>query len=125
MKEDPDLNAFLAKYPPWVQKIASDVRRLIAATLPDVQETLDTSSKVVGYGFGPRYADTVCTIIPSKAGVKLGLAFGASLPDPNRLLEGAGKVHRHVNFKTPAEVKKAGVKALLKAALAAQKLRCA
>jgi hypothetical protein len=55
--------------------------------------------------------------------VKLGLAYGADLPDPKGLLAGAGKVHRHIAFKSVAEMKRAGVKPLLKATFAAWKVR--
>ena len=51
--------------------------------IPDAKEVLDRSARVVGYGFGTGYKDTVCAIILSQKGVKLGLGEGASLPDPN------------------------------------------
>jgi len=122
-EQDVEIAAFLAKYPARTQEIAAALRRLIFATLPQPQERLDASSKMIGYGYGTRYADMVCTLIPSKTGLKLGLAYGATLADPHRLLGGTGKVHRHLNFETPADLKRAGVTKLLKAALAAQKAR--
>ena len=118
-----DFAAFLRRYPDAVRCVAVEVRELIFATLPEPQEMIDVGSKVIGYGYRSRYADIVCTIIPSKGGVKLGLAYGASLPDPHGLLEGTGKVHRHVNFKSTADVRRVGVKQLLKAALVAQRSR--
>ena len=122
---DKDFEAILAAYPQHVQAIAVAVRKLIFATLPQPLEMIEASPKIVGYGFGHRYADLVCSLIPSKTGVKLGLAYGASLPDPTGLLEGEGKVHRHIAFRSAADVKKPGVKALLKSALAAQQSRSA
>ena len=78
---------------------------------------------MVGYGFGPGYKDTVCAIVPSKKGVKLGLAHGASLQDPHKLLAGAGKVHKHIAFDSIADVKRASVKAMLKSCYKAWKIR--
>jgi hypothetical protein len=118
-----DFEAILTTYSPAVQSIAVALRKLIFETLPHPLEIVDVPKKLVGYGFGPRYVDMVCTLILSKGGVKLGLAYGASLPDPRKLLAGAGKVHRHVNFTTSADVKRPGVKQSLKAALAAQQAR--
>ena len=118
-----DFGAFLGKYPGTVQNTAMALRSLIIATLPKPQETIDLPGKVIGYGLGPRYIDMVCTIIPSRGGVKLGLAYGVSLPDPHSLLAGSGKVHRHIDFKSLADVKRPGVKPLLKAALEAQQTR--
>jgi hypothetical protein len=112
---------FLATYPPSVCEVALELRRTIVATIPDVRETLDRSARIVGYGFGSRYADTICTIIPSKKGVKLGIARGTKLPDPNGLMEGAGKLHRYVALVKLADLKRPGLKPLLKTAVAAWK----
>ena len=87
---------FLAQYPPSVRDLALELRQMILMTIPGALETVDRASRVVAYGFGPGYADMICTIIPSKTGVKLGIVRGAELPDPHGLLEGAGKLHRHV-----------------------------
>ena len=77
----------------------------------------------MGYGFGPGYSDAICTIIPSKTGIKLGIVDGASLEDPDGLLEGSGKRHKHVVVKTAADARSAALKRLLKTALAAWKRR--
>ena len=52
-----------------------------------------------------------------------GLVESASLPDPKGLLEGKGKRHRHISFETMADLKRSGVKPLLKACHAAWKER--
>ena len=66
----------------------------------------------------------MCTLIPSRAGVKLGIVRGAELDDPRGLLAGSGKVHRHVAaLRSPADLKRPGVRPLLKAALAAWRRR--
>jgi hypothetical protein len=54
---------------------------------------------------------------------KLGLAYGAKLPDPEALLEGKGKIHRYVSLRTVADTRQPGVVQLLKAAQAACKER--
>src|SRR5262245_1373266 len=96
---------------------------MIRSTLPDTPEIVDRKDRVIGYGFGSGYNDMICTIILSKTGVKLGIVRGAELPDPRGLLEGTGKVHRYVAFARAADVRKPGVKPLLKAAVAAWKRR--
>ena len=53
----------------------------------------------------------------------MGLARGAELADPKGLLEGAGKVHRYVRIETAADLRKPGLKPLVKAALAAWRKR--
>ena len=84
---------------------------------------MDESARVIGYGYGPGYKGIVCTLILSKAGAKIGIAHGAALPDPKHLMQGKGKVHRHVPLRTIADLKQPGLTPLLKAALAAWKER--
>src|SRR5436190_23734344 len=98
-------------------------RDFLAAILPGSEETLDESAKVIGYGYGPGYKGLVCTLIPSKTGAKIGIARGAALPDPKHLMQGKGKVHRHVPLRTPADLKQPDLMPLLKEALTAWKKR--
>jgi hypothetical protein len=70
---------------------------------------------VLGYCLG--YKDVVATLLLSKKGVKIGLAHGATLSDPTSLLKGAGKVHRHIELRTPEQLQRPEVKHLLQACL--------
>ena len=125
VKADTGVQRLLALYPPQVRSLARQLRKLILETVPGLIEMVDTSAKLVGYGFGRRYRDLICTIILGKGGVSLGIARGADLPDPRQLLEGRGRVHRHIKFKAPADLRRPGIKPLLKAALAAWKQQSA
>jgi hypothetical protein len=118
-----DIEAFLAPYPPEIRDVALGARQLLAEALPGAAETLDGSAKLLGYGYGPGYKGLVCTLLMSKTGVKLGISRGSELPDPGQLLQGSGKVHRHVQLRTIADLKQPGLKPLLKTALAAWKKR--
>ena len=90
---------------------------------PNAEETLDESAKVIGFSYGAGYKGCVCTLIMSRKGVKLGIPYGATIPDPKQLMRGAGKVHRHVELKTIADLNQPGLKPLVKATLAAWKDR--
>jgi hypothetical protein len=61
----------------------------------------------------------VCTLILSRSGVKLGIVRGSELSDPKQLMRGSGKVHRHVQLNTIADLKRPGLGSLFKAALTA------
>ncbi len=113
----------LETYPLDVRDLALEARKMIGSIVPNLQEMVDGSAKIIGYGFGPGYADLICTIILSKRGVKLGIARSAVLPDPHGLLEGTGKVHRYIALTKPSDLRKPGIKQLVKAAVAAWKKR--
>jgi hypothetical protein len=123
MSSSKQVDAFLAAYPQQVRAIAAAARRLLAALLPGIAETVDESAKLVGYSYGPGYKGVVCTLIMSQTGVKLGIFRGSELPDPKHLMAGAGKVHRHVQLRKVDDLEQPGLKQLLEAALAAWQKR--
>jgi hypothetical protein len=120
------VDRFLNAYPPPVQDLARRARSLVRRglrTLPALEEAVDKAARMIGYRSGPGYDGMVCTLIPSRTEVKLGFYRGAELPDPQGLLEGAGKLHRHVRLRGAADVERPGLEALLKAGLAAWRRR--
>ena len=106
----------LAPYPDGVQSIARQTRTSVLELLPASIETVDGSGPYISYGSTSGYKGIVCTIIVSKTGVKLGLTGGASLEDPNRLLEGTGKVHRYIVMKSADDLRRPEVLSLIRAA---------
>jgi hypothetical protein len=120
-----DVDELLRSYPDAVRATAAAARERLTAALPGIEEKADFSAKLISYGYGPGYKGVVCTLILSKTGVKLGLFRGAELPDPKKLMAGAGKVHRHVQLRSPADLERPGLKALLQVALKAWRARSA
>jgi hypothetical protein len=59
----------------------------------------------------------------SKRGVKIGVARGSELPDPNSLLQGSGKVHRHVPLHEIGDLKHPGLKTILETGVDAWRKR--
>jgi hypothetical protein len=117
------LEALLQSYPAEVRTLARAARRWVRLSVPDLDETVDAKARLLGYGYGSGYRGMVCTLILSKGGVKLGLFRGAELPDPKGLLEGSGKVHRHVPLVDAADLRRPGLKRLLRAAARAARAR--
>ncbi len=116
MTKKGSLAEFFSRYPPTVGEIAIACADVIRSAIPDATETLDDAAHVVGYAIGPGYSGLVCTIIPSRKGVKLGVVRGAALPDPRGLLEGTGKRHRYVQLNERSDLDRDGIVELLKAA---------
>ena len=117
------MDDLLASFAPEVRNLALATRTFVLKSFPDIKEQVDVKARIIGYGYGPKYADMVCMIMPTKAGVNLGIAYAMELPDPKRLLEGTGKLHRHVKLKSESDLESVGLKSLLEAANAAAIMR--
>jgi hypothetical protein len=109
----------LEKYNPEESGLGMELREYLFASLKDIQETPDVSANIIGYGYGPGYKDMICTIIPSKKGIKLGFNRGSELPDPQKLLTGSGKVHKYVEIKSSADINSEALSQLLEEAMKA------
>lgn len=73
--------------------------------------------RVVGYGVGPRkMSEHLCYIAVHKTRINLGFNYGSELPDPERLLQGPGKLLRHVQITTPEDLAVAALRRLLEVA---------
>jgi hypothetical protein len=119
MKEQEDrIKGFLSGYPVNVRDIAQRLRRLVRSVMRDAREELDRSARIIGFSLAPGYAGLICTVIPSKRGVKLGIARSTQLPDPQRLLEGRGKQHRYIAFESLKDFERPGIEPLLRDAVA-------
>ncbi|MGC4103615.1 DUF1801 domain-containing protein [Ferruginibacter sp.] len=114
---------FLSQYNEAVVTTALQLQTLVLKELPGVTEQVDVPAKMVAYCYGQKYVEMICTIIPSKNGLKLGFYKGNELPDPEHLLEGNGKISRYVVITPGKPLPTAALKQLLKAALAAYKTR--
>jgi hypothetical protein len=111
------------QYEPEIRKLIHAARKTILTAYPGAAETVDAKARLFGYSYGPGYKGTVATLLLSKTGVKIGIPYGSSLRDPTHLLAGAGKVHRHVAVRKPAELEAPALKALLEESLRAWRAR--
>lgn len=123
MQQDKRSISFLSNYPEPVPEYALQLREIIFKTFPDIIEQLDVPAKMLAYCYGQKYAELICTIIPSKIGLKLGFNRGIDLPDPDHLLEGPGKISRYVEIRSSQQIRSAAIKNLLKEGLKAYKKR--
>jgi len=113
----------LSRFDEKTASLALQLRKFLLKELNGIIEIPDNSVNLVGYGYGTRYKDLICTILLSKQGVKLGFNKGSQLPDPQKMLTGTGKVHRFVEIKTEQDVHSPGLKQLLNEALKAYEQR--
>lgn len=123
MTASKDIDMFLSQYSEQVFSNGIKLREIILKNLPEIREEIDIPAKMIGYSYGNKYSETVCTLIPSKKGLKLGFYRGMDLPDPKNLLSVNGKLSRYVEIRKQEDIKTEALTALLQEALAAYKIR--
>jgi hypothetical protein len=115
-----DLEREFPELQPNLLEIAVELQRLILRIFPGAEATSDQEN--IGFGHGSGYKDLVFVISPQREHVNLGIVKGAALDDPNNLMEGKGKVHRHVKLHRVDQVYDPELEQLMHRALqAAQK----
>ena len=117
------VDALVAQHPPELQAIEHRLRSLIFELYPDVREYVDTGNGLLGYASGPAMRDLLFAIIAHRSHVNLQFADGASLPDPDGLVEGTGKRIRHVKVRDVEEADRPAVRALVEEQLRLRGLR--
>jgi hypothetical protein len=110
-----DVQRLLAAQDPAIGALADALCTVILGLYPEAVVSVD--GKDIGFGATAGYKGLVFVVSPHAKHVTLGIAHGAGLPDPAGLLEGAGKVHRHVKLRTPADLDRPELLDLMAAAL--------
>jgi hypothetical protein len=116
---DEQLDEFLAGAALEVAATVRTVRVKLLAIFPDAVETAEGAE--LGLGFDRGYKGLVFTVSPQQGYVNLGVAHGASLDDPAGLLEGRGRVHRHVKIRNADQLEDASLDDLLGRAVAVRR----
>jgi hypothetical protein len=115
---DKDVENFLAAREPAIAGLARQLCETILTMMPDA--TISVDAENIGFGYGTGYKGLIFTVAPHTSHVTLGVARGASLPDPEGLLEGSGKVHRHVKLRNATDVDRPELRTLMESAIAAK-----
>ncbi|MGH8934158.1 MAG: DUF1801 domain-containing protein [Egibacteraceae bacterium] len=110
------VDQLLRGHDPAVRALAIRVYELALSTLADATVTVDEAN--IGVGTRPGYKLLVFVITPTKKYVRLGFARGAELPDPAGVLEGVGKLHRHVKIRDGEALEVPALRDLMTAAVA-------
>jgi hypothetical protein len=115
---DPQLLAFLQPYGRHIAELALTLREIILEEAPDASESVyQVYTVAVWFGFSGKMKDMFCYIATASGHVNLGFPRGASLPDPNRVLEGKGKAMRHIKFASLRDVERPFVRRYIQAAM--------
>ena len=115
---DPQLLGFLEAYDRHISELALALREVILEEAPDASESIyQVYTVAIWFGFSGKMKDMFCYIATNAGHVNLGFPRGASLPDPNRVLEGDGKTMRHIKFRSQREVDRPLVRRYIQAAV--------
>ncbi|HXU29682.1 MAG TPA: hypothetical protein VN851_03805 [Thermoanaerobaculia bacterium] len=113
------LQSYIDRLDPKIQKLARSVRAAIRKRLPAANELAYDYKTFVVLSYSPtdRGIDGVVSIAARPDGVRLYLNPGPQLPDPKKLLQGAGKQARFVSVEAASDLAHPDIKALIDAAI--------
>ena len=87
--------------PEELRPIMIQLRELILDIDPDSTEVVRLGDRAATFGVGPKkMSEGYAYIMPHKKWINLGFYKGATLPDPEGLMEGTGKSLRHVKIRS-------------------------
>src|ERR1700733_4958835 len=96
------LASFIDKFDPKHAALIRSVRKALRKRLPTANELVYDNYNffVIGYCSTEKPSDCVVSIAAGANGVGLSFYYGASLPDPHKLLLGAGSQNRFIRLDT-------------------------
>ncbi|MCE9618469.1 MAG: DUF1801 domain-containing protein [Planctomycetes bacterium] len=117
------LRKFIDKYEPTTAALARSTRAALRKRLPTALELVYDNYQFLALGFSAteRASDCVVSLAISPKGVALSFYYGASLPDPKKILLGAGNQNRFIRLESAATLAMPAVEALIRAACAIAK----
>lgn len=110
-----DAERLLATRDPRIVDLSRQLCALILQVYPDA--ILTVANGYIGFGSSKGYKGLVFVVGPHSKHVTLGLSGGVGLPDPAGLMEGTGKVHRHVKIRQVGDLERPELRELMIAAL--------
>jgi hypothetical protein len=121
---DQQLREFIAKFDSTNQSLIRSIRRVLRRRLPAAHELVYDNYNffVIGYSPTERPSDAILSIAAGASGVGLCFVHGAKLPDPQRVLQGAGKQTRFVRLPSARILAQRPILDLITAAVAASRV---
>jgi hypothetical protein len=114
------LEGFIDKFDSKNAALIRSVRKALRKRLPTANELVYDNYNffVIGYSSTERPSDCIVSIAAAANGVGLSFYYGATLPDPHKLLLGSGSQNRFIRLESAATLARPEVEELIAAALA-------
>jgi hypothetical protein len=118
------LAKFISKFDAKNQAVIRSVRRALRRRLPAANELVwdNDNFLVIGYSATERPSDSVLSLAAAANGPGLSFYRGASLPDPQGILQGSGVQNRFIRLESARTLARPEVEALIAAAVAQMKV---
>jgi hypothetical protein len=119
------LKGFIGKFDPKNQTLIRAIRKALRQRLPTANEFVYDNYNffVIGYGPSERPSECILSMYAGASGVGLCFLYGATLPDPKKILRGSGNQTRSIRLEAADVLKRPEVETLIQAALAQSKTR--
>jgi hypothetical protein len=114
------LAGFFKKFDSKNAALIRSVRKVLRKRLPTANELVYDNYNffVIGYCSTERPSDCILSIAAGANGVGLSFYYGATLPDPHKLLLGSGSQNRFIRIESTATLARPEVEELMAAAIA-------
>lgn len=118
------LDQFIDKYTPEMAATARQCLKKMRARLPGAMQLVYDNYNALAIGFSPseRPSEAIFSIVLFPRYVTLFFLQGTKVPDPNKLLQGSGKVVRTVRIEKASDLDNPAVEKLISAALKSAKV---
>jgi hypothetical protein len=115
--DDTVFEELMATSSPEIRSLGRRARALIYEVLPGTVEVVWPHQRSAGYGTGPRkMSEQFCWLAPLTRHLVFGFYYGTELPDPTGLLEGTGRLMRHVKIRTAEQLDDPALRRLVQVA---------
>ena len=114
------LEGFIGKFDSKNAALIRSVRKALRKRLPTANELVYDNYNffVIGYSPTERPSDCIVSIAAAANGVGLSFYYGATIPDPHKLLLGSGSQNRFIRLESAASLARPEVEELIAAAIA-------
>jgi hypothetical protein len=114
------LAGFIKKFDSKHAALIRAVRKVLRKRMPSANELVYDNYNffVIGYCSTERPSDCIVSIAAAANGVGLSFYYGATIPDPHKVLLGSGGQNRFIRLESAATLARPEIKELIAAAIA-------